>query len=161
MSQPLDPTQKKSVEATLDFLERLIACYAPHADKTKDQLDDLRATVADLRDMLNSGKIDIQTAGINIKAETDRGGIHLNDQSTYSMPGDYLLNDCKEGYFESLWTMIEVLLHERHHYHHTTGIWGGGFRSILDLDCIGCKEQHALGASEAAQRQDPNSTYGN
>ena len=66
------------------------------------------------------------------KARTDGNGIHLNVDSTFSLPGDLLLGDCSEGYFSSLWTLIEVLIHEYAHYRRDTGLVGRVLRRIPD-----------------------------
>jgi hypothetical protein len=125
MSTPLSAEQKTSIEKVLDFLKRLLDCYDDHkpaGSGLTDQEAEMRKDLSDLRDLLTNGKIDIERhTDAGRKARTDGDGIHLNDRSTYQMPADYLLNDCQEGFFGSLWQLIETLIHELYHYRHHTG----------------------------------------
>jgi hypothetical protein len=129
MSTPLTPTQKTSIGKVLDFLTKLLDCYEknrPSSSSLQDQLKRMRDDVHDLRGLLDEGKIDIERHGdLGRKAKADGDGIHLNDRSSFEMPDDFHLEDCSEGYFGSLWQLIETLLHELYHYRHHTGLWGG------------------------------------
>src|SRR5207237_5261574 len=83
----------------------------------------------------DEGKIDVQSSdSIGRQAETDSDGIHINDtQDMFSMPGDLHLTDCREGYFGSAWLIAAMLLHEKYHYDHHTGLFGGIIRPVFDL----------------------------
>lgn len=134
MGTPLDATQKRSIEQALDLLARLLECtrdlqlgdyFATEREKIRKELERLRGMLAD-------GRIDIESNRKSVQAETDRNGIHINDtQDMFSMPGDLLLNDCAEGYFNSLWLILGMLFHERYHYDHHTGLWGGGVVAVF------------------------------
>lgn len=134
MSKPLTQPQKDSVRQALNFVKKLLDCLDQAHDTGTDtnREKEIRDVVADLLKMLDDGKIDAETADVSEKARTDGNGIHLNDQSTYSMPGDLLLEDCREGYFTSLWTIIETLIHEYAHYHRDTGLVGRVLRRVPD-----------------------------
>lgn len=127
MSQPLSPEQKRSVEDALGLLERLLHCAGqlPATPLRDDYRNVLQQELDALNGMLANGTIDVDSNSSFIPAETDRDGIHLNDtQSIFSMPGDLMLEDCREGYFASAWLLIGILIHERYHYQWSTGIVG-------------------------------------
>lgn len=135
MSRPLTAAEKQSIDQAIAFLLKLMDCYesvvGPNASTTED-IKRTRDTANDLKSMLDSGKIDVESDSVNIKAETTGSGIHINDTSTFSMPGDLHLEDCAEGYFASLWTLIEMLIHEHYHYEHHTGFFGRVLRRVPD-----------------------------
>lgn len=134
MSKPLTPTQKDTVKQVLDFLKKLLDCLdgAHDTGVNPNRKQEIRDLVDDLARMLDAGKIDAETEDVSEKARTDGDGIHLNEASTFSLPGDLLLEDCAEGYFTSLWTLIEVLVHEYAHYQRDTGLVGRVLRRIPD-----------------------------
>lgn len=134
MSQPLSQQQHDTVKQVLDFIEKLLTCLENTHDHGSDPVrrQEIRLIINELNNMLQTGKIDVEVAPVSEKARTDSNGIHLNELSTFSMPGDLLLNDCREGYFNSLWTLIEILFHEYAHYRHDTGIVGRVVRRIPD-----------------------------
>ncbi len=136
MTRSLNQTESKTIQQTLDFLDKLFQC----ADNINvsgldsDEIDNLKEQVDDFKKKLKDGLIDIKSQKGSIQAETDSSGIHLNDtQSMYSMPGDLKLDDCGNGYFQSLWTIIGLLFHEAYHYENHTGLWGGGVKAVFDV----------------------------
>lgn len=136
MARPLTQAESQTIQQSIDFLNQLFQC-ANNINVSgidSDEMDELKANVADIQSKLENGLIDVESNGNSIQAETDRNGIHLNDtQSMYSMPGDLQLNDCSNGYFLSLWTIIGMLFHECYHYENHTGFWGGGVKAVFDL----------------------------
>lgn len=156
MGRPLTPAETQSVEQALDFVTRLLDCAAGINVSGLDAQEaaDIRSNVGELTTMLANGQIDVESEGANVQASTDSGGIHLNDQQgMYSMPGDMQLTDCSQGYFASLWTLIGVLFHEKYHFKHHTGLWGGGVKAVFDLVFgIGAYILN-LGLGEADQRR--------
>lgn len=134
MSRALTPKERDTVRAVLAFLEGLLRCFEQLKDHgtNPDRIRELRDMFTDLSQMLDQGRIDAESADAAEKARTDGNGIHLNVDSTFSLPGDLLLGDCSEGYFSSLWTLIEVLMHEYAHYRRDTGLVGRVLRRIPD-----------------------------
>ena len=132
--------ERQSLDAALDLVLRLLDCLqqVPPDKNTIDpgHVDWIRRTIGDLKDMVADGRLDFQPNGDAITAETDRHGIHLNPdfggdyRNAYQLPGEYLLDDCREGYFNSLWYAVEILLHEIHHYRWHTG-FGAFFKAFL------------------------------
>jgi hypothetical protein len=135
MSQPLDAAQRKSVEQALEALARLLECLQGLTLRT--YLEEQRAAatreLAALRALLADGRIDIRSGRESIQAQTDRHGIHINDnQQMFSLPGELALEDCNAGYFGSAWLILAMLIHERYHYEQNTGL-RGALRAPFDL----------------------------
>lgn len=137
----LSPQDRQSIDAALDFVLSLLDCLqrVPSAENTieRRRVDAIRSMVDELRQMAADGRIDFQPRSAGITAATDRHGIHLNSdfggdyRNAYQLPGDYRLDDCAEGYFSSLWYLLEILFHELHHYRWHSGILGGLFKASL------------------------------
>ncbi len=136
MSRPLNTQESQTITQSLGFLNKLFDC-ADAIDVNgvdKDKIADLRRCVSELSDMLAKGQIDIKSNSESVQAETDRHGIHVNDaQSMFSLPGDLMLENCEEGYFSSLWLIIAMLFHEKYHFKHHTGFWGGVVKATFHL----------------------------
>ena len=136
MGRTLTAEESQSVQQALGFVEQLLDCASAISVSgvSAQDMADIRSNVDELSNMLSNGEIDVESEGPNVQASTDSGGIHLNDQQgMFSMPGDLLLNDCSQGYFASLWTLIGVLFHEKYHFKHHTGLWGGVIKAAFDL----------------------------
>src|SRR5687767_4746337 len=99
----------QSLDAALDFVLKLLECLQRvPADKNTikpSDADAIRRMVEELKRMAAHGRIDWQRADDAIAAETDGNGIHLNPsfggdyRNDYQLPGDYHLDDCREGVF--------------------------------------------------------------
>ncbi len=130
----LTDTEKESIDHALDFLLEILQCLdTVPDDKKTSRPEDIRAvqdTVDQLRDMNANGQIDWESAGTGTVASTDWNGIHLNpdfgndSSNDYQLTDDFQLDNCEEGYFYSLWRIIEILVHELYHYNNHVGPWG-------------------------------------
>ena len=131
----LTAEQRDTVNRALDFLQQIIDCYdaLPADARTvpSPQRDEIERAVDRLRELNRNGQIDFASeSSIAVLARTDRRGIHLNSnfggdyRNDYDLPADYMVDNCEEGYFYSLWRLIEILMHELFHYEHHSGVIG-------------------------------------
>ena len=134
MSRPLTPAEKDSIQKHLALLGRLLDCYRDCLKVADDDpwLRELRGEVTDLAALLADGKIDIEIQKPSIGGETDRKGIHLNPDFGYSLPPDWELENCGDGYHTSFWKLTAVLMHEHDHWKHDIGL-EGFFRRLVGV----------------------------
>ncbi len=146
----LDDSQKATIRAALESLRRMLHCCDDCLDEDPDT--DIEAYIAGLLQLLDAGKIDWESNDTAVKAMTDGDGIHLNKDfggdysNNYQLPPDYLLDDCKNGFFSSYWTLLEMLFHEYYHYLHHTGFSGNvGAGALVLLGWVAAIPEAILG----------------
>lgn len=87
MSRPFTQQERNTISSVLAFLHRLLDCFEQLKDHgtNPDRIRELRTVIDELSQMLDSGKIDAESADPAEKARTDGDGIHINVASTFSL----------------------------------------------------------------------------